>query len=305
MPAQVQGNLVAFFSMLVWATGFPLVADLLQSWDPFLMGVLRALVPGITLTLWAALTGGLDDFHPSQFSSVYIIGGLGLGIGTLLFVFGQAHAHPVTAAVVVSTLPIASLVIGIAAREEQLTLKLALALLLAVGGGTICALAGTSATGSGPAGLGELSILAAVFLFAWYTRASLKRIDGLSDAGLAGVTMIASGVVAALIVSVFLAFGVAELRYDLSLQAMPKLGFLLFFSLALSMALWFWCSRILGVTIASFHHNLVPFYVVLIAAFFGAQILPAHLIGAALVFAGAVVAQLPGRRRRIVAEPNT
>ncbi|MGI9484160.1 MAG: DMT family transporter [Hyphomicrobiales bacterium] len=296
MPIQVKGNLAAFFAMLTWATGFPLVSELLQTWDPMLMAVFRTLIPGLVLTIWAAMTGGLVYFHPSQIRSVYVIGGLGLGIGTLLFVYGQAHAHPVTAAVVVSTLPIASLLIGIVSREERLTMKLALALVLAVAGGTICAVAGNSATEGGATGIGEFSILIAVFLFAWYTRASLKQLDGLSDAGLAGITMIASGVVASLFVSVFLALGIAELRYDFSGAIGPKLGFLLFFSIALSMFLWFWSSRVLGVTIAAFHHNLVPFYVVLIAAFFGAEILPGHILGAGLVFAGAVVAQTPGRR---------
>ena len=82
MPIQVKGNLAAFFAMLTWATGFPLVSDLLQTWDPMLMAVFRTLIPGLVLTLWAAITGGLVNFHPSQIRSVYVIGGLGLGFAT-------------------------------------------------------------------------------------------------------------------------------------------------------------------------------------------------------------------------------
>ena len=49
----------------------------------------------------------------------------------------------------------------------------------------------------------------------------------------------------------------------------------------------------IGVTVTSMHHNMVPFYVIAMAALTGATVSREHVIGAVLVIAGAVLAQVP------------
>ena len=63
----------------------------------------------------------------------------------------------------------------------------------------------------------------------------------------------------------------------------------------ISVVFWLWGARLLGVTIASMHQNLVPLYVVVMVLPLGGEVHGQHLIGGALVVAGAILAQLPGR----------
>ncbi len=296
MSGRLVGNVIGFLAMAAWATQFPLLAMLLEDWDPVLMAVVRTLVPALALLAVAQATGALRDLSIHDSFDIMIVGGLGLGAATVLFVVGQSMTHPVTAAVFVSTLPLCSALIGFVMGEEKFTLKLSAAIALALIGGAVCALAGQTETIEFTGG--ELFILAGVFLFAWYTRESLRRFDGLASTTQAGITMLAAGYVSFVVFAVCLPLGFAEIRMDLSPNGLMLLAWVCLGSLALSMGLWFWASRELGVTVAGMHHNMVPFYVVLMSAAFGAEVLPGHMLGAALVIAGAVLAQLPSFRRR-------
>ena len=61
------------------------------------------------------------------------------------------------------------------------------------------------------------------------------------------------------------------------------------------MPLWFTSARILGLTVAAIHTNLAPFYVMLIAVGFGGTVSGRQVLGAVLVAAGALLAQLAHR----------
>lgn len=302
MSGRLIGNLIGFVAMAAWATQFPLLAKLLEIWDPVLMSVARTIIPAMALLLVAAATGALRGITLHHARDIMIVGGAGLGAATILFVVGQSLTHPITAAVFVSTLPLCSALIGFACGEEQITLKLAAAIGLALVGGAVCALAGADA-GLSFSG-GELFILAGVFLFAWYTRESLRRFADLAPTAQAGITMLAAGYVSFVVFAFCLPVGLADFSVDLTMNGLLLLAWICIGSLALSMALWFWASRELGVTVAGMHHNMVPFYVVLMSTTFGAEVLPGHMIGAALVVAGAVLAQMPSFRHRVPAPQN-
>lgn len=302
MSGRLIGNVIGFVAMLAWATQFPLLAKLLETWDPVLMSVARTVIPAFALLLVAGAMGALRGITVNHAKDIMLVGGGGLGLATILFVVGQSVTHPITAAVFVSALPLCSALIGFAYGEEKITAKLAAAIALALVGGAVCALAGE--TGTVTFSGGELFILAGVFLFAWYTRESLHRFADLAPTAQAGITMLAAGYVSFVVFAVCLPLGFADFSADLTLNSLLLLAWVCIGSLALSMALWFWASRELGVTIAGMHHNMVPFYVVLMSTAFGAEVLPGHMIGAALVVSGAVLAQLPTHKRRVSASQS-
>ena len=302
MAGRLIGNIVGFVAMAAWATQFPLLAKLLESWDPFLMSVARTVIPAMTLLLVALVTGAVASLRLDQSFDIVLVGGAGLGIASVLFVVGQSMTHPVTASVVVSTLPLCSALLGFAAGEERLSLKLCLSIALAFIGGTVCVMAGQS--GGLELRGGEVFILGGVFIFAWYTRECLRRLSDLGPLAQAGITMLAAGYVSYVVFALALPLGLAEFRFDATPDALLLLAWVCIGSLALSMALWFWASRELGVTVAGMHHNMVPFYVVVLSAFYGAEILPGHIIGAVLVVAGAVLAQLPDFKLRAATGEN-
>jgi len=61
---------------------------------------------------------------------------------------------------------------------------------------------------------------------------------------------------------------------------------------------WYAAGRMIGVTVASMHHNMVPFYVIVLAALGGAVVTGQHVLGALLVVAGAAIAQFRPRERK-------
>ena len=68
-------------------------------------------------------------------------------------------------------------------------------------------------------------------------------------------------------------------------------------AIGFSVPLWFASARILGITVTAIHTNLAPFYVMLMALAFGGTISGRQVIGAALVAAGALLAQISARRQ--------
>ena len=83
------------------------------------------------------------------------------------------------------------------------------------------------------------------------TRESLRRLADLPPTVQAGITMLAAGYVAYVIFALCLPLGLADFRMDLSPNALILLIWICIGSLALSMTLWFWASRELGVTAPS------------------------------------------------------
>ena len=108
MSGRLVGNIVAFLAMAAWATQFPLLAKLLETWDPLAMSIARTLIPGLALLFVALLMGSLRYLRLYHSFDVVLIGGAGLGVATILFVIGQSLTHPVTASVIVSALPLCS-----------------------------------------------------------------------------------------------------------------------------------------------------------------------------------------------------
>jgi drug/metabolite transporter (DMT)-like permease len=71
-------------------------------------------------------------------------------------------------------------------------------------------------------------------------------------------------------------------------------------AVCLSMLLWLRAARLIGVTIAAMHQNMVPFYVMAMALAIGGRVETAQLVGGIMVVTGAVLAQWPVRQRDAV-----
>jgi len=117
--------------------------------------------------------------------------------------------------------------------------------------------------------------------------------------------MLVAGLFTALVAGAWRLGGAAEPVPDISLTALGLLVWLGAIAIGASTVLWYAAGRMIGVTVTSMHHNMVPFYVIAMAALTGAAVTPQHIIGAVLVIAGAVLAQVPlkARARARVADP--
>jgi drug/metabolite transporter (DMT)-like permease len=287
VPTVISGNLVALLCMTLWATTFPVTELLLRAWHPLLLVPAR-LVPGSLVILMATLLAGQGKaVRRAPWGTLFLIGGLGMGLATTLIVWAQDYSDPVTVSIIVTMTPVVSAVMGYFAGSERISLALALGLCCAVAGGILISLkpevAGLNLRG------GEAFALVSVILWAWFARAAVSRLGELPDLARAACSMVAASGVVVIVTAAALAAGAVELRYDLSL---PSLGLVLWLGVVangVTMVFWMTASRLLGVTVTSIHLNGVPFYVILMALAAGGAIYGSQVWGAALVAAGALL----------------
>lgn len=293
MSDRISGNLLAFVAMVLWATQFPAMAHVMQDWQPILMAPLRLSASAIFLLFLLLVTGGAHHIRNTRWRDVFSLGGLVLTGSTVLFIWGQKYAHPVTAAIVISMMPVISAIFDFFQRRDQITVPVAAGIMLAVVGGYVTALApGQGLFGFGLQG-GELLLLAAITLFVWYTRETTTRLAGISELAQAAFTLTLATIGASVVAVIAVLMGYAEPQFDFRLEFIAIIAWVGAIAVGFSMSLWFAATRRLGTTITTMHHNLVPFYVMLIAVMGGGQIFETQAWGALLVCAGAILAQVP------------
>lgn len=289
---RLRGNLAALLSTLLWASSFPATEVLLATWHPLPLAAARLALGSLTMLALAAAFGQMPALAHVPWGAVALIGGLGSAGSVLCLISGQALSDPVTAAAIATTQPLVAAVMGYLAGRERLHAAQLLGVALAIAGALLLS---PSLRGDGPGFRGgEPLLILNVILWTWYSRATGERLGGLGSLATGGLTMACGAalllVLAALIATAWpLAFAVGA----------PQLGWLAWMGVIAiggSVPLWLVASRRLGVTVASLHVNLAPFYVVLLGLGVGGAIVPRQLAGAALIASGAVIAQL--RRMR-------
>ena len=288
-------NLACVSAMAMWAFGFPAGEVLLESWGAISLLYIRlSLGVALLLLLWVGFDGASAVARAPWVRGMFI-GGVGFGIGALLLLVGQKLSDAVTPAIAVAMMPIAGAAIEVMLDGRRMNLYLASALVLALLGGYL-------ATGVDAAkatfGIGALMCLAATILFAWATRATTRSFDSLSTIGQTAVTL-SGGLVFVLLAQAFasqvypaeIAIGRLDTQYLilLAIFALP--------SSAVAQLLWIWGARGLGILLASFHMNAVPFYVmVIVMVWLDGPWQWGQAVGAALVALAVMIAQLAPAR---------
>jgi drug/metabolite transporter (DMT)-like permease len=290
---RVSGNIIAFAAMFLWATQFPAMALIVGDWDPVLMAPFRAGSSGIFLLFVLLATGGAHHMARVPWLHVMWIGGIVLTGSTIFFIWGQKQTHPVTAAIIVSLMPLISAAIGYLTKRERLTVPIGLGIVLAVAGAYLTNLE----PGAGLFGFvlqgGEPYMLASVILFVWYSRETAERLTGISETAQAGFTLAFACLGSTIVAVAAVGLGVVDPVYDLSLKSVGIIAWCGAIAIGLAMALWFAAIKRIGVTVTTMHHNLVPFYVIVFASLGGGAVYGTQAWGAFLVFLGAALAQLP------------
>ncbi len=287
-------NLTCFSAMAMWSIAFPIAEFMLASWGTValvfvrqLIGVAAMLAAWIWLDGWAAARG-------ANWRRGIGVGGIGFGLGSVTFLWGQALSDAVTPAIAASMMPIAGALLEVSFDGRRMRPRLLLGILLALIGGLM-------ATGTrldeGEFGWGSLLCLFSVFLFAWCTRATNTDFRTLSYIGRTTITMAGALVVVALIYFPLLLFelpGAGIGRLDLQHVALLLASAIV--SMALAQHLWIRGASGLGILLASLHMNAVPFYVmVIVVLFLGESWNWWQAGGAAVVAAGVVIAQSGSR----------
>ncbi|MGI9514440.1 MAG: DMT family transporter [Anderseniella sp.] len=294
----IRGNLAGVACMIVWSLHFPLSVSILKSWDPLALAPVRMGLAGMTVAAVGLALGQagamLDLVKNRRFVMISFV----FALSGLFFIVGQSRIDAVSAAVIVSAMPIFSALMGWWDGLERPGVKLALAIGLTVSGGVLTSTVSAQGTGGEGSLSGILFTLAGVIAYVWYTRQLVVAFADVPDIAKVAVSMMISVLPCGVILVAFVVTGTA-ISVDFSPAALGLIVAMAGLSVGLSSVLWLWTGRVVGVTVAAMHHNMVPFYVIVLAALGGAIVTGQHIAGAVLVIAGAVLAQFRSRKRKI------
>jgi drug/metabolite transporter (DMT)-like permease len=282
------GNLALVAVAFAWGTMIPVIAHLAQTWDPFFLGAVRYVggVPLLYAALWLAEGFGRPAVRPAVWRAL-VPGWFGLGAFAFVYTIGVAHSNPVIAAVLSAANPVIAAVVGGVVFRIPFDRRLTPAVILAVVG---CVLASVNWS-KGDLSLelrgGEILVLIASSLWAWYSIAIHRWLGGWSQLRKAANTM-AHGAVP-LIVGYFLA---RELGWAQAAPAMPRgwdLGIFVWMiagSVVIGLLLWNFGVAKTSLVIASLYTNLVPVVAIALLAAGGTAPTLAQIAGGALVIGG-------------------
>jgi drug/metabolite transporter (DMT)-like permease len=293
----VAANFACFSAMAMWSFVFPVSQILLETWGAVSLTLIRQFFAVSTLLMLWFILEGWTVLKSAKWLKGMWVGGYGFGLGAVLLVVGQKMSDAVTPAIVVAMMPIIGTIIEILLDGRRLKAHLVVGILFALSGGLIAT--GVDLSG-GEFGEGAMFCLVAVILFALGTRSTTREFANLSSLGQTTITL--TGAMLFLTVT-FLFWKLTGLKgAEIGNSDQYHLGMLIgvaILSLAFAQFLWIKGAGVLGIMLASFHMNAVPFYVMVIVVLFLDQDWNAsQAIGALLVAIGVIVSQWFGDSAR-------
>jgi drug/metabolite transporter (DMT)-like permease len=291
----LRSNFICVFSILLFAMGFPAAEYLLDEWDVVSVITARNVFSFILiLVIWFSLEG-IEKVKSAQWTKGFLIGASGFGIGAFLILILQSITTPVIAAIAVATMPVFAVSLEMLFDGRKMTLWFFLGVILVLWGGYIASGASLS---EADIGVAILIGFLGVALFAWSSRATVKSLPGMSTLGQTAVT--SYGMAGLSLVLYFICSNFLELTNNPSSITLKHLGLVLIYAwlgLGISQILWIKAVSQLGIGIASFHLNAVPFYVMFMLFLLGDNWIWQQAIGALIVITGVILAQQKSPKR--------
>ena len=286
----VAANLFCFVAMASWAFAFPAAELLLQSWGEVALTFVRQVIAVSVLVLIWIVADGWQQVKTADWKRGIWVGGIGFGLGALLLVVGQSMSDAVTPAIAAAMMPVVGAVLEVMFDGRKLRWHLVVGIILALSGGTLAT--GFTFSG-GSVNTGSLLCLISVILFAWATRATTRDFPNLTAIGQTSITL-AGGMI--FMVVTFLIWSVSGLPGgeigSIDARHLTILVATSVASLAFAQLLWIWGAGGLGIMLASFHMNAVPFYVmVILVIFLDGNWSNQQAVGALLVALGVMTSQ--------------
>ena len=293
----VSGNLICFGAMALFALSFPLADVLLGAWGPLaLIGIRNILGLAVVFVAWRmierrAFVAGLP------WARGFVIGALGFGVGSMMLLVAQSMTDAVTVSLVVASMPLVAVALEVLLDGRRLNRWFVLGLGLVLFGG---ALATGESVAQAQLGPGLLVGAMSTLFYTWGSRATVKNLPGLSPLTQTMLTttgMAGFGAVA-LAIGYFAGLEGAHLE-PLDQAQLAALLLYAMVGLALSQVMWVTAVGRIGIGLASFHINAVPFYVMVILVVFGGNWNAQQIIGAGIVVGGVILSQKRLRARKV------
>ena len=187
----LRGNAVALVSTVLWASSFPATEYLLRGWDPLLLCARSPRpAPHLFLVLLALLTGRARELVARPGAMSHLLGALGVAAPVFLIVLGPGRSDAVTVAIISTTLPLISALMAWALDGRRPSAAVAVWHRCSPSSAAASPPSADPGGPDGPRG-GEVLVLGAMIAWIWYSRAALRRLAGLGDLALSGLTFAA------------------------------------------------------------------------------------------------------------------
>jgi len=290
LPARsnaVSGNVFAVVAIVLWAIGFPAAEELLDVMDPITLITMRiAMACCVMVPIWWVVDG------PAIFRAPWgwglTMGGGTFGIGTFLLLVAQDLTDAVTVAIVAALTPLVAATIEVFFGRRRFNRTLVIGLLVALAGGVVSI--GGNLTFE--FGVGAVLVVVAGAFFMLGSHLAVDALPHLSPVGRATLPFVGGFVLLSIVWLIARPLGWAEgpgralTGDEWGMLAVYAIG-----AMALSQMFFIGAIGKIGVTMASFHMNVAPLYVMLIMVALGAAWSWPQAIGGAVVVFGAIYVQ--------------
>jgi len=285
-------------AVLLWASYYPVMEALLESWDALVLSAVRlALSAALLAGLWLAREGRSALGVPLPWLRLWVLGGCGFAAFVLLTAVGIRHAGAAPAALVTAMNPALAVLLAWLVYAQHPCRRTQVAVALGIGGGVLVVLGGG---GGGALHIwrgGEILVLLANIAWIGFSLAVQRRPPGLSLLGITALSASTGAVWAAAALGLALALGLTEPRFDLAPLSTGLVAYSALTSAGLAWVFWSHGVAHLGITVAALYGNLVPVLAVGLSLAFGGALAPAQWAGGALIVAGVAAAQWRGMGR--------
>lgn len=289
-------NLICMASMMIWAAGLPAADLIVPHMPPVALTAARATMAGLVLLpIWWAVEGRRAVQNADWLRGAWV-GFVALGLASVFVIMALTLTDAVTVAIATATMPVAGIALECLADRRPFTRALALGLIFSVAGGLIAMAGGATSVDFG---LGAIAALASVLCYTWGSRETVRALPKLTALGRSTVTVVGA---AAIMLIAAIGDGILNNRWPnwsaIGFEEFAGLAVFGIGSMAVSQLLWIVSVGRIGIGAASLHMNAVPFYVMFIVFLLGGAWNWWQTAGAAVVVAGALIAQGLLRPRR-------
>ena len=288
----IKSNVILVVAISIFALGFPAAEFLLDDWDVVTVIAVRNVFAFVLLfIIWIALEGS-GVLRTANWIKGFWIGGIGFGIGSFLLLFVQSITSPVIAALAAATMPLAAVALEVILDGRKMTQWFFIGIILVLFGGFVAA----GATFDGinfDLRLGTLLVFIPAAIFAWGSRATVKNLPGMTSLGQTTITTFGMAVFT-LVLYVICNF-LLQIIGPYPEITIKHFGLVLIYAwLGFAISQIFWIRGVsgLGIGIASFHLNALPFYVMFFLFLLGESWNWQQAIGAVIVTSGVILSQI-------------
>ena len=291
-------NLGMLLVALSWGTMIPSMTHLLMGWDPFFLAAARYCMPIPAMLALLRFTEGRSAWFAGLAPwRWWLLGTVGIGMFAPLYTLGLQHSNPITAAILSSTSPAITAIVGWLFYRLPIPTRMIPGIALTIVGCVYAtydpALSGTSFDLRG----GEILIIAAAACWSWYSITAQRWLLGCTQIRITGMTTLTGSftLIAAYLIASLAGIGRFPPAVPTTTLDLGLFLWLAFVPVMLGNILWHHGVRRLGAVIAALFMNLMPITAILITAALGIAPTTQQLIGGALVLVGIMLAQLRGR----------